>query len=77
MAQFWTRKDDREDDLRTVKPWDEMVSNGDKRFPDPHSEKKELSEYEKYCLMLEEQQEDEMEGRCIDYHPEGQFVRGH
>ena len=35
MASYWTRKDDQSDELRTIKPWEEAVSNGDKVFPDP------------------------------------------
>ncbi len=37
MASYWTRKDDESEELRTVKPWEEKVSNGDKRFPDPNN----------------------------------------
>lgn len=40
-------------------------------------EKKELTEYEKYCQMMAQQQEEEMEELCVAYQPEGQFVRGH
>ena len=42
----------------------------------------ELSEYEKYCRMMAQQQEDEMdetimEDELKEYQPEGVFVRGH
>lgn len=41
-----------------------------------------LSEYDKYCRMMAQQQEDEMdetilEGQLKEYQPEGVFVRGH
>ena len=35
MASYWVRKDDKDEELRTVKPWDESVANGDKFIPDP------------------------------------------
>lgn len=38
MAQYWTRKDDKDEELRTIKPWDEEVGNGDKQFPEPKKE---------------------------------------
>lgn len=34
MASYWTRKDDQSDEVKTIKPWEEAVSNGDKFFPD-------------------------------------------
>ena len=37
MASYWVRKDDHTGEAKTIKPWEETVSNGDKRFPDPHS----------------------------------------
>lgn len=42
----------------------------------------QLTEYEKYCRMMAQQQEDEMEetimeGKFKEYQPEGVFVRGH
>ena len=41
-----------------------------------------LTEYEKYCRMMAQQQEDEMDETIMDdelkeYQPEGVFVRGH
>ncbi len=36
MANYWVRKDDHTDEAKTIKPWEEAVSNGDKHFPDPH-----------------------------------------
>lgn len=41
MASYWTRKDDKDEELRTIKPWDEATSNGDKFIPDPNGDKKE------------------------------------
>lgn len=43
---------------------------------------KELTDYEKYCKMMAQQQEDDMEDLLIEeelkeYQPEGVFVRGH
>ena len=43
LGTYWARKDDQTDELKTVKPWEEEVSNGDKYFPDP---KKKLEETE-------------------------------
>lgn len=42
----------------------------------------ELTEYEKYCRMMAQQQEDEMDETILEdelkeYQPEGVFVRGH
>lgn len=42
----------------------------------------ELTEYEKYCRMMAQQQEDEMDETIMEddlkeYQPEGVFVRGH
>lgn len=39
MANYWTKKDDQSDELRTIKPWEEEISNGDKFIPDPKREK--------------------------------------
>lgn len=36
-----------------------------------------LTEYEKYCQMMAQQQEEEMDELCFEEMPEGQFVRGH
>ena len=36
LGTYWARKDDQTDELKTVKPWEEEVSNGDKFFPDPN-----------------------------------------
>lgn len=46
------------------------------------TERKPLTEYEKYCSMMAQQQEDEMdetimEDELKEYQPEGVFVRGH
>ena len=37
LGSYWVRKDDHTGEAKTIKPWEEQVSNGDKRFPDPHS----------------------------------------
>ena len=44
LGTYWARKDDQTGELKTVKPWDEQVSNGDKRFPDPHHGEQEEEE---------------------------------
>ena len=36
LGTYWARKDDQTGELKTVKPWEEEVSNGDKFFPDPN-----------------------------------------
>ncbi len=39
MAQFWTRKNDKEDETRCINPWDEAEMNGDKQWhPDDDDE---------------------------------------
>jgi len=35
LGSYWVRKDDQTGEAKTIKPWEETVSNGDKRFPDP------------------------------------------
>ena len=45
-------------------------------------ENNKLTEYEQYCRMMAQQQEDDMEDAIADdelreYQPEGVFVRGH
>lgn len=44
LGTYWARKDDQTDELKTVKPWEEEVSNGDKYFPDPNQEKQDTKE---------------------------------
>ena len=44
LGTYWARKDDQTDELKTVKPWEEEVSNGDKHFPDPHQKEQEEEE---------------------------------
>ena len=44
LGSYWVRKDDQTGEAKTLKPWEETVSNGDKLFPDPHG--KEPSEEE-------------------------------
>lgn len=39
--------------------------------------KNELNDYECYCKMMAQQQEEEMDEICFEEMPEGQFVRGH
>ncbi len=36
MASYWTIKDKHPEELKTIKPWEEAISGGDKLFPDPH-----------------------------------------
>ena len=38
-GSYWTRKDDQSEELRTLKPWDEAISNGDKFIPEPEEDK--------------------------------------
>ena len=45
LGTYWARKDDQTGELKTVKPWEEEVSNGDKFFPDPNK-KVEATEVE-------------------------------
>ena len=33
LGTYWARKDDQSGEIKTVKPWEEEVSNGDKFFP--------------------------------------------
>lgn len=45
-------------------------------------EEQQLTEYEQYCRMMAQQQEDEMDDTIYgdelkEYQPEGVFVRGH
>ena len=35
LGSYWVRKDDQTGEAKTLKPWEEKVSNGDKHFPDP------------------------------------------
>lgn len=42
-----------------------------------NKEENELTDYEKYCKMMAQQQEDEMDEICFESMPEGLFVRGH
>jgi hypothetical protein len=46
LGSYWVRKDDQTGEAKTLKPWEEKVSNGDKFFPDPNQEeeKKEKKE---------------------------------
>lgn len=90
MGQYWTRKNDQEDQdsQKTADPWAEHKIKGDRNFPE-----KKLTEYEKYCSMMAQQQEDDMDeliqedalcsSECFqqndlkEYQPEGVFVRSH
>ena len=40
LGSYWVRKDDQSGEIKTVKPWEEKVSNGDKFFPDPKENSK-------------------------------------
>ena len=55
LGTYWARKDDQTDELKTVKPWEEEVSNGDKFFPDPNK-KVEETEVEEPQQTLEERE---------------------
>lgn len=44
LGSYWVRKDDQSGEIKTVKPWEEEVSNGDKFFPDPNQKGQETSE---------------------------------
>lgn len=35
MSQYWVRKDDQNEELRTIKPWDECEQHGDQQSPAP------------------------------------------
>ena len=35
LGSYWVRKDDQTGEAKTLKPWEETISNGDKFFPDP------------------------------------------
>ena len=41
LGSYWVRKDDQTGEAKTIKPWEEAISNGDKFFPDPHKEEQE------------------------------------
>ncbi len=36
LGSYWVRKDDQTGEAKTIKPWEETVSNGDKHYPDPN-----------------------------------------
>ena len=38
LGSYWVRKDDQTGEAKTLKPWEESISNGDKLFPDPNQE---------------------------------------
>ena len=44
LGSYWVRKDDHTGEAKTLKPWEEEVSNGDKFFPDPHKNEEETSD---------------------------------
>ena len=41
LGSYWVRKDDQTGEAKTLKPWEEAVSNGDKFFPDPNKKAQE------------------------------------
>lgn len=41
IGSYWVRKDDQTGEAKTLKPWEEEVSNGDKHFPDPNQKKED------------------------------------
>ena len=42
LGTYWARKDDQTGELKTVKPWEEKISGGDKFFPDPNGKESPL-----------------------------------
>ena len=46
LGTYWARKDDQTGEIKTVKPWEETVSNGDKFFNET-KKKEENTEEEK------------------------------
>ena len=36
LGSYWVRKDDHTGEAKTIKPWEEKISGGDKYIPDPH-----------------------------------------
>ena len=44
LGSYWVRKDDQTGEAKTLKPWEEKVSNGDKFFPDPDKKEQEPAE---------------------------------
>ena len=46
LGSYWVRKDDQTGEAKTLKPWEEEVSNGDKFFPDPNGKEEEAIEEE-------------------------------
>ena len=44
LGSYWVRKDDHTGEAKTLKPWEESVSNGDKFFPDPNKKGQEAPE---------------------------------
>ena len=78
MGQYWTRKNDQEDQdaEKTANPWAEKQVKGDRNIP------KQEDPYTAYCQMMAQQQMDDMdetieEDEMKEYQPEGVFVRGH
>lgn len=42
MGQYWTKKNDQDDlDEKVAKPFAELVSHGNMKYPDPNDEKSE------------------------------------
>ena len=41
LGSYWVRKDDQTGEAKTLKTWEEAVSNGDKFFPDPNNKEQD------------------------------------
>lgn len=48
-----------------------------KQMLEVFTKEEKMSDYERYCQMMAQQQEEDMDDVCFDELPEGQFVRGH
>lgn len=38
MPNYWTRKDDHTEEVKTITPWEQTIDGGDKIFPDPKTQ---------------------------------------
>ena len=74
MGQYWTRKNDKDDEDagKTATPWSEKCVKEDRTNGRPRQQT-----YEEYCKMMARQQEEELEELCFSEQPEGVFVRRH
>ena len=74
MGQYWTRKNDKDDEDagKVATPWSEKEMKEDRSAGRPKTQT-----YEEYCKMMAQQQEEDMMDICFPEQPEGVFVRGH